>query len=499
MQNAAGANFTTYPQLPATAPTEDRHPASKDYTDTQVATATAAAVLADVRNLTLEPTGFDRPDLVVVSYDSTDRKITLTGTGWKAYYRGVQVTALVNGWESAAHSEDDGEYFLYYNGTAFVWSTVAWGFDELMIAMVFRDTANFCLRECHGMMPWQVHRDFHKFRGTVLESGGDLAGFTLASTTATNRRPTINQTLIWDEDLPTTLPALATNAYAWLRLTSTNTANMTPDNAEIVNLDGNRPYWNEFTGGAWTDTLFAANEYGKIFVMAVPVTADAECQELRYVFVQPQTVSTTLSTIQALTPADVNLGHISTALSEFVYFGEIIIRWVAGGTNNWSLIEVNKLTGSKVFQASIPGGNFLSAVSSDATLEGSGTAGDPIGLAADCDHTGTIRSLLKIVNKTANATLTAAECRGAVVTNAGATETLEFILSAAVVGASVTIYSKEAEIIEAIPASGERFSSESADEQLDSSGTLGDSLTLVCMEAGVWEVVSSSGTWEVPS
>ncbi len=33
MQNAAGANFITYPQLPATAPTEDRHPATKEYVD----------------------------------------------------------------------------------------------------------------------------------------------------------------------------------------------------------------------------------------------------------------------------------------------------------------------------------------------------------------------------------------------------------------------------------------------------------------------------------
>jgi hypothetical protein len=110
-----------------------------------------------------------------------------------------------------------------------------------------------------------------------------------------------------------------------------------------------------------------------------------------------------------------------------------------------------------------------------------------------------IRSLLKIVNKTANATLTDAECRGAVVTNAGAADTLEFTLPAAVIGASVTIYAKEAEIIEAIPAAGERFSSASADEQLDSAGDLGNSLTLVCMQIGVWEVVSSSGTWEVPA
>jgi hypothetical protein len=110
-----------------------------------------------------------------------------------------------------------------------------------------------------------------------------------------------------------------------------------------------------------------------------------------------------------------------------------------------------------------------------------------------------LRGLLKVVAKTATGNISAAECRGAVVNNAGATDTIALTLPAAVVGASVTIYAKAAEVIGVIPASGERFSSESADVQLDSSGTLGDSLTLVCMEVGVWEVVSTAGTWEVPT
>jgi archaellin len=489
---SSGLDFQEFPLLPDAAPSLDRHPASKGYADT----LTAAV---DVRNLTLEPTGFDRPDLVVVSYDAAERKITLSGAGWKAYYRGVQVTALVNGWVSDAHSADDGSYFLYYNGSAFVWGTVAWDFSDLLIAMVFRDTANFCLRECHGFEPHQSHKEFHERFGTYLTSGGDLDDFTLASTTATNRRPTINQTTIWDEDLVTVLPALATNAYTWLQLDGADADTvLTVDQTEIVNLNGNIPYWNQFTGGAWQESAFTNNQYGKVFVMAIPVTADAPCQKNRYVFVQPQTVSTTLATIQGVTPASINLGHIGSALAEYVFIGEIIIQYVGPATNNWVLTAVNKLTGSRALQIGSPAGNYLSAVTTDATLSGSGTAADPIGLAADCDHTGTIRSLLKIVNKTANASLTAAECRGAVVTNAGAAGTLEFTLPAAVVGASVTIYAKEAEIIEAIPAGGERFSSAAADEQLDSEGDLGNSLTLVCMETGVWEVVSSSGTWEVP-
>jgi hypothetical protein len=428
---------------------------------------------ATLSGIWLDPTGFDRPDLVTVSYDSTERKITLGGTGWKAYWRGAEVAALVTSWESAAHSEDDGTYFLYYNGSEFVWGTTPWDFSNLHIAIVFRDTANFCLRECHGLMPWTAHKEFHELLGTYLYSGGDLDDYTLASTTATDRRPTVDEAVIYDEDLPTTLPELATNAYARLSLSSTNTANLAVDQTEIINLSTNQPYWNEFTGGAWQQTLFTANHYGKIFVMAVPVTADTTCQKSRFVFVQPQTTSATLETIQGITPASLSLGHISSALAEYVFIGEIIIRYTAG---NWQLIEVNKLTGSRQFQISGAASSF-----------------------AGGDLTTATTAKLVISNYTASATLTAAECRGAIVTNAGASGTIEITLPGATTGASVTIYAKAAQIIEVIPASGERFSSESADEQLDSSGTLGDSLTLVCMETGVWEIVSSSGTWEVPA
>lgn len=328
-------------------------------------------------DVTLDPTGFTNSENIVVSYDGTTRKVTLTGT-FEAYYRGAKVAALVDGWESAAHSEDAGTYFLYYNGTAFVWGTIPWGFDNLMIALVFRDTANFCLREVHGLMPWQSHKEFHETIGTYLKSGGDLDDFTINSTTATDRRPTVAETVVYDEDLKTTLPALATNAYAWLFLSSTNTANITVDNAEIISSAGDIPKYNLLNAGTWGQANFPANAYGKIFVMAIPTTADATCQKQRYIFIQPQTVSTTLATINALTAASVNLGHIAVALAEFVFIGEIVVRYAS---NNWRIISASKLTGNKLFQTATPAGNYLSTVASNATqFTGTGTTADPLTL-----------------------------------------------------------------------------------------------------------------------
>jgi hypothetical protein len=53
------------------------------------------------RNLTQEPTGFAHPEDVIVSYDSTTRKVTLTGDP-RALWRGAPIEPLVSGWESAS-------------------------------------------------------------------------------------------------------------------------------------------------------------------------------------------------------------------------------------------------------------------------------------------------------------------------------------------------------------------------------------------------------------
>jgi hypothetical protein len=308
-----------------------------------------------LQNLTIllkEPTGFRYPDQVIVTYDGTTRTITLTGNP-EAYYRGNQIAALVNGWVSEPHAVGDGTYFLYFDGTNFVWSNTPWSFDVVMIAMAYRDGANFCLRECHGLMQWQTHQELHETLGTYLFSGGDIGAIVLNSNTAADRRPTLTAALIKDEDLPTSLPSLAAGAYSQLYLSGANTANLIADQADILPLSTNQPFYNQFTGGAWQQTLFPVNAYGKVFIMAVPVTADVECQKRRFVFIQPQTVSTTLSDIQNITIASVNLGHIATALAEYVFIGEIIVRYTAG---NWVVVSTAKLTGTRVLQGQIFGG-----------------------------------------------------------------------------------------------------------------------------------------------
>ncbi len=303
---------------------------------------------ADVK----DPTGFTEPSLITVSYDSTTRIVTLTGTV-KALWRGQVIPALVSGWASTAHTNTTGNWYLYYNGTAFVWSQTPWTFDMLQICEVyFGATSKFAVREVHSFMDYATHANLHYNIGTYKKSGGAFSSFTLNSTTVANRRPTLASTVIIDEDLETTNAQVATGAYNRFSLSGAGVANYTVDQADVTSTGaGGRANYNLNTGGTWTTVESANNTYGKIFVVNIPVTSDATSQKYRTLYVMPQTVSTTLATIKALTPANVNWGSIGGAgVNEFVFVGEIIIQ---STTNNWQLIEVNVLSGNKISQTSI--------------------------------------------------------------------------------------------------------------------------------------------------
>jgi hypothetical protein len=322
------------------------------------------------RNLTQEPTGFAHPEDVIVSYDSTTRKVTLTGDP-RALWRGAPIEPLVSGWESAAHADTVGPWFLYYDGTGFVWQQTVWEFDKVMIAFIDYGTADkFGIREPHGLMQYQSHRADHKTVGTYRDSGGDVSGYALNSTTAADRRPLVSECTIWDEDVPTVNAALTTESYTRMWLSgATGAINFAKASADIIALSGNQPYVNNWNGSAWTQTLVSNNNYVCVWLFEIPVTADAGSQEYRHVWLQGQTQGT-LASQQALTTNDLALGEWGNLIPEFVFIQKIILRYTSG---NWQWLETSPLTGSRAVQVSSPAGFFLSSVSTDATLTGDGT------------------------------------------------------------------------------------------------------------------------------
>jgi hypothetical protein len=240
-------------------------------------------------------------------------------------------------------------------------------------------TDKFALREFHGLMPWQSHQEFHQTIGTYSTGGGDLSSYVLASTTVADRRPAVSSPTIHDEDITTVVSALpAAGPYTQLYLTSTGTSTFTTAAAEIVAVSGSQPYYNQFTGGNWVQTLMSNNSYMSIWLVAVPAQADAGSQAYRYLWVQGQT-NGSLASEQATQFKDLNLGQLSALFTEFVVIDKVIIQYTAA---NWTIQEVDKLTGSKVNPGSTPAGSYLSAVSVTAPLAGNGTSLTPIAIPA---------------------------------------------------------------------------------------------------------------------
>ena len=326
----------------------------------------------NITDITKEPTGFINPDDVIVSYNSTDRTITLSGD-ITAYWRGYKIPELTTTWTSIPHSSTPGNYFLYYDGTNFIWSTQIWTFDKLQIAIY--SIGGYGLRECHGLMPWQTHQEFHQTIGTYRISGGDFSSFTLNSTVATNRRPDISETVIADEDCITTLPQLTNDLYCIRYLSGTETVNFAVDNPEIIRLSGNRPYYNLWNGSAYTQALVGNNNYLVVFVMAIPTTSDTNSLKYRYQFIQPQTQYSSLTAAQSATSASINLGSPSAITPEYIIMGKIIVRYTS---SNWVLISVEKLLGTQNNAVSIQGGYLSTISTSGLALSGNGTSSSPL-------------------------------------------------------------------------------------------------------------------------
>jgi hypothetical protein len=362
--------------------------------------------------ITKEPTGFVNPADVIVTYNNTTRIVTLTGDV-SSVYNNVPMSEIdptfISGWESDPHDDEDGVFWLQYDGVSLAWATEP-DFRNLTICLVYVDGVTVCIRECHGLMQWQSHKIAHQTIGTYLTSGADSSGVELNSITASARQPVISQAVINDEDLPTTIAQISSGSYAHLRLVGSGAAPATEylDQTEIVSVTGAKPNYNQFVTGAWQQTPMTNNYFQKVFLMLLPVSAGTECQKRRGFFIQGQAEFATLSACKAVTFASVNLGQLDDYVPEFVAVYEFIIQYKGPATNDWVIIEQNKILGTKASQVTIPSGNFLSSVAVDGTTI-TGNGADIALSSISSPKLTTARTISGVsFDGTANITLTAA-------------------------------------------------------------------------------------------
>lgn len=345
-------------------------------------------------------TGFLNNKNVIVTGDSTTRKITLTGTGWTAYYKGVLVPELTTGWVSGEHGSDTTkQYFLDYNGTSYEWidlSTTALDFSNLLIAYTFYDTDAsewVYLREPHGMMDDESHKSDHKAIGTFKVSGGTPSGYVLDSTTAADRRPDIAECTIRDEDVDTVNSALTSKLYTQGYLDGAGaTFRFTRDASDIISVNAAIPYYNQFTGGAWQKTAVSDNTVFSVWAYAIPMCAGTSCQKYRFVFIHPQWVTAAAnSSAGAITAAteveltrsisELSLGTFRNLVPEVIGIIRFTIAYIGGATNDWVLKTVTVLDGTRSSQVASPAGGYLSVAAVDGkTIDGNALPSNPLKL-----------------------------------------------------------------------------------------------------------------------
>lgn len=329
-------------------------------------------VTAAFHEKTNEPTGFTDPENIVVTYNYIDRTITLTGNV-EAYYKWQRVEELVSWWTSQPHEDTHWVFFLKYCDTWFNFDTSPRTFDCLQIAFAQSNSYKIWIREVHWFMQRQSHKEFHETIWTYRSAWWEFSWYTLNSNVVANRRPDIAALTVYDEDLKSIIPLLNSKKYTHRYLSGSGARTFDIQQDDIIKQNWTVPRYNRFSWWTWSFADIPTSKYAAIFLVWIPATADSWSQEYRYMFVQPQTYWS-LAQIQALTPQSLTHWDTSLLVSEFVFFGKIIIQSIWW---SWQIKSVELLTGTRVNQVSVSW-NFLSVVNTDSSLTGNWTSWSPL-------------------------------------------------------------------------------------------------------------------------
>lgn len=307
---------------------------------------------------TEEPTGFESPDLVDVSYSAANRTITLTQTDGIVYWwKGTRYT-LESPWTSPAHDTGNSLYYLAARtSTNFEWSTSPWTFNMAQAAYVKYGGVKLGFRECHGLLQWQAHEDLHRNIGSYRVSGGypDPTTYTLNTSSDAANTPGFNVAIVDDEDLATTINAWTEGKYSLLYFASTNTAIIETNSATMFKNYGSYPMVNTFSTTFTTNTVTVANRFLNYYQMLIPVASDSVSQEYRTLILQPQFAYASKVAALAEDFRSLNLGEFVNIAAEFITFTRFTVDTANAyaTTGKVRIQDVTFLTGSKATQVSV--------------------------------------------------------------------------------------------------------------------------------------------------
>ena len=323
--------------------------------------------LEEAAPYTAEPTGFVDPAGIQITYNIGS--VTLVhASGYVQYlWRGV-LHVLESPWTSPEHPAWEPTFTAYLystDGTTFAWSKTIWQWSDIQVAWLHCGEVApelwMCLRECHGLMPWQTHEALHRQIGTYRLSGGALTAATYAiqpaSPTDNDNRPGIDAAIIVDEDLESSIAAVAESAermLLWFAGAGTpQAASDEIDSYSPLRVGSVYPLINAYSGSSFSDAETVTGRYVNVYTVMFPVTLDSGSQLFRVLWLQPQFAYTSLAAAEAEDFRNLYLGGLSQIAPEFVAYARITYRTSASYTTFGKVrIEaVSYLSGPRASQA----------------------------------------------------------------------------------------------------------------------------------------------------
>ena len=311
------------------------------------------------------PTGFNNPQNVTVSYNYSNRTITLTGD-LSYSWNGIQ-NSLTSPWTSTAHANTTGRWFLYsIDGINFTWSTSVWEFYHIMVASVSYNSVSstnvFANRECHGLMNWESHRTLHYQIGTYRTPGtGQITSGTYIENTATDaaNSPGFEIATVIDEDLESTISAWIEGSYTLMYVNSTNNTSTYVLSSALPFIATANTYIqvNNTTNGTMAAGI--NSRWYNVYQILLPTTSDTNSQLFRTIMLQPQTTFTSLAAAQAEDVRTLYLGELTAASPEYVFCTRITYV-TSNADNNTGKCRIatggiSYITGSRASQVTISG------------------------------------------------------------------------------------------------------------------------------------------------
>jgi hypothetical protein len=281
--------------------------------------------------------GFAYNDTIDVSYNWSQRKVTITGT-LDYYWDGVKKTLSSPHTFTTGHTATVGHWYLYStNGSTFAWSQISWDFEAIQVAHVYYQPtsgATFCIRETHGLMDHHAHEDLHRNIGSYLVSGGQPFAYTASTATDNANRPSFAQAVVNDEDLSSSIAQLdKANGYTLMTISGYTkskyylSATRPFSGATNVNMFLNNPLTGAFAAST------PNNRWLNVYQILIPTTSDVSSQKYRMVFLQPQVVYTSLLAAQAESVAGLYFGDLATSSVEYVIYTRI--TYATAGSSNY--------------------------------------------------------------------------------------------------------------------------------------------------------------------